>query len=396
MRRIVIVGASVAGLRAAEAIRAAGWAGHLVVVGREPQLPYSRPQVSKQLLLGKRSVAQARLPLGALDAEWMLGVEATDCDLDAGAVSLSDGRELVFDGLVVASGARPRVLSLPGAELDGVGYLRSSLDAEWLRSALRPGARLVVIGAGFIGGEVASAARKLGCEVVLVDPASAPLAALLGAEAAAELAALHRHNGVDLRMGRNVVAVRGVNRVDGVELDDGSAVPADAVLIAIGSVPNSEWLHSTGLDITDGLRCDAHCFAVGCDDRVVAAGDVARWPVPGLADGLATRVEHWAVAGDQGGAAGSALVMGRQLSAPFRPLLSVTSRQHGATLAILGRPSGAEQVATIVDDGGDKPRFVARYTDGAGRLVGAATLNANASLAGLRAALADADVAGAA
>lgn len=387
MQRIAIVGASIAGLRAAEAIRAAGWSGRLVVVGAEPHPPYSRPQVSKQLLLGVRSVADAHLPNSELDADWVLGASAISCDLDAGMLSLSDGREIGFDGLVAATGVRPRTLSVQGGELAGVGYLRTAHDADALRSLLRPESRLVILGAGFIGGEVASAARKLGCDVSLIDPAPAPLSALLGAPAAAQLAGLHRDNGVKLHMGRAATVVHGETGVRAVELDDGSVVPADAVLIAIGSVPNVEWLNSTGLDLSDGLLCDSHCFAIGSDDRVVAAGDLARWP--NRADGPAGRIEHWSVAGQHGAAAGTALVLGRDRCAPFWPFPSVTSRQHGASLAILGRPTAADQVETTVDSDGGKPRFVARYTDSSGQLVGAATLNANASLAALRSALLD-------
>ncbi|BBY88541.1 NAD(P)/FAD-dependent oxidoreductase [Mycolicibacterium tokaiense] len=382
MEHVVIAGASVAGLRAAEALRTSGWAGRLIIVGAEPYPPYSRPQVSKQLLTGQRTVAETRLPAGALDAEWILGVQVTTCDLGAGTVTLSDHRRLAFDGLVAATGVRPRRLPLPGHELSGVEYLRSADDAARLRARLQAGGRLAVIGAGFIGAEVASAARKLGCAVTVIDPAPAPMSAVLGDVAAGELAALHGAHDVDLRMGRCAVAVHGTAAAEAVELDDGAVIPVDAVLIAVGSVPNIEWLDASDLDLSDGILCDSRCFVVGSDDRIVAAGDVARWPVVG-SGGAAARVEHWSIAGEQGAAAGTALAVGRALSVPFESLLRVTSRQHGASLAILGRPAAAHQVDTTISSRPGKPRFVARYLDSSGRLVGAATLNANAELAAL-------------
>jgi 3-phenylpropionate/trans-cinnamate dioxygenase ferredoxin reductase component len=301
MRRLVIVGASLAGLRAAQAARKAGFDGGLVLVGEERHLPYTRPPLSKELLAGEHTVDHVQLPCDELGIEWRLGVPAARLDRGRRRVVLSDGDEVVYDRLILATGSRPRRWPGPGAELDGVHVLRDLDDALALRKAFDDRPRVAIVGAGFIGCEVAQTARKEGLEVTLIDIAATPMLPL-GPELGAWCAELHRDHGVDLRLGTGVVGLIGDGHVDAVELADGDRVSADIVLVGLGAVPNTEWLADSGLRLDPGLRCDATLTAVG-DPDVLGAGDIVAWPHP-LADGEAIRIEHWTVAAEQGQLAG--------------------------------------------------------------------------------------------
>ncbi|EKX68174.1 NAD(P)/FAD-dependent oxidoreductase, partial [Streptomyces ipomoeae] len=248
MNRILVVGASAAGLAAAETLRREGYTGTLTLVGDEPHAPYDRPPLSKQLLAAEWEADRLALrppsDLDGLDLDLCLGTAATGLDLTAREVRLADGSTVPYDGLVIATGVRPR--RLPG---EGAHVLRTLDDALALRDRLTPGRRLVVVGAGFLGAEAAAVAWRLGAEVTLLEPASVPLAHAVGEEVGAVLSRAHLDHGVDLRTGVTVTEVT----EDGVRLAGGEVVEADEVLVAVGSLPNTEWLTDSGLGIGDGV-----------------------------------------------------------------------------------------------------------------------------------------------
>jgi 3-phenylpropionate/trans-cinnamate dioxygenase ferredoxin reductase subunit len=273
-------------------------------------MPYNRPPLSKDAI----GVAfdPGRLPFrvakSAADVTWRIGESAVSADLKARTVTLADGAVLNWDGLVAATGVRSRRLSLPGPEA-GRHSIRTLADLAALRKDLDLARRIVVVGGGFIGCEVAAAARTRGLEVTVIEPEPLPLRRPLGDELAAALLRRHEAHGVRFRLGAVPVAFEGRDRVRAVTLADGTALDADLVVESVGSVANSEWLDGDGLDLTDGVACDERLRVLvggtGRDD-VVAAGDVARFPHPLLA-GCSRRIEHWTVAGDSGRHAGAAL-----------------------------------------------------------------------------------------
>ncbi|MFG1604848.1 NAD(P)/FAD-dependent oxidoreductase [Actinoplanes sp. NPDC049265] len=358
MNRIVVVGASAAGLTAAEALRRAGHAGPITMIGAEPEAPYDRPPLSKQFLSGAweadRLALRTKEHLDRLDLDLRLGTAATGLDLASRVVRLAGGEQAGFDGLIIATGVEPR--RLPG---QGGHVLRTRRDAEDLRGRLGPGRRLAVVGAGFLGAEAAAVARGLGCEVVLLDPAPAPLAHAVGEEVGRMLARVHREQGVDLRTGTGVAAV--TDR--GVLLPDGELVPADAVLVAIGSRPATGWLDGSGLDVTDGVVCDEYCAAA---PGVYAAGDVARWFNPLF--GAAMRVEHRTNAAEQGLAAAHNLLRPGDAK-PFAPVPYFWSDQYDLKIQAYGHLPGHDSVE-IAEGDLEQRRFLALYRR-AGRLVGA-------------------------
>jgi NADPH-dependent 2,4-dienoyl-CoA reductase/sulfur reductase-like enzyme len=375
---VVVAGASLAGVHAALGLRKEGFEGRLALVGAERHRPYDRPPLSKRFLL-TGDVATVELPvadeLDGLGVEWHLGVAATGLDLGRRAVALSDGRELAFDGLVVATGCAAR--QLPGAAaLVGVHTLRDLDDAGALVAALdaRPG-RVVVVGAGFIGLEVASTCRGRGLDVTVVDVAGAPIEHVLGAELGGVLAAVHRDHGVDLRLGTGVAGVdaapdgTGGERVQRVRLTDGTAVDADVVVVGIGVRPATEWLAGTGLALDDGVVCDATGLAA---PGVVAAGDVARWP-NALFDGELMRIEHWEHAVEMGGHVARTLLAGPGAAEPFAPVPWFWSDQYDRKLQLAGRPRPTDRVR-IVAGSLDERRFAALY-EREGRVVGVLGMN---------------------
>lgn len=370
LEQIVVVGASLAGLRAAETLRSEGFDGSLTIVGDEARRPYDRPPLSKQVLAGEwdaERVALAAGVEGALDARWELGVAATGLDLAVRQVHLSDDRRLDFDGLVIASGARPR--HLPGTEgRPGVHALRTLDDALAVRSALDAGAsRVVVVGAGFIGAEVAATCRARGVDVTLIEPLPAPLARVLGAEMGEVVAALHRSHGVDLRVGVGVSAIEGEGPVR-VSLTDGEVVEADIVVVGIGVIPNTAWLEGSGLVVDDGVLCDATTLAA---PGVVACGDVARWP-NGLYDEV-MRVEHWEHALDMAAHAARRLLDVDGPGEPFSPVPFFWSDQYDRKIQLAGRVRPTDEIAVVAGSIEDR-RFTALYGRD-GRVVGALTMN---------------------
>ncbi len=354
---VVVVGGSLAGLRTAQALRREGHTGPLVVLSEEPHWPpYDRPPLSKQVLVGSLEPEQVRLRVPAeVDADVRVGVRAVSLDLTQRSVLLDDGERLAYGGLVVATGASPR--RIPGTEgLGGIHVLRTIDDSLALRADLDGAQRVVVVGAGFIGCEVASSCRSLGLDVALVDVLPLPLAPL-GPRAGEIVRDLHAANGVELRLGTAVAGFDGNDRVQGVRLADGTTVDADVVVVGIGVVPNTGWLDGSGLELADGVVCDASCLAVGGDERVAAVGDVARWDHPRYGS---SRIEHWTNAGEQATHAAKALLHGPDAAGPFSPVPYFWSDQFGTKLQFLGSGGDGDEFAVIegsVKDG----RWVAAY-----------------------------------
>ena len=371
LESIVIVGASLAGLRAAETLRSEGFAGTITLVGDEPRRPYDRPPLSKQVLRGEWDAERIALPGGAneaLDLTWELGVAATGLDLGAQTIALADGRTLRYDGLVLACGAAPRMI--PGtADLPGVHALRTIDDAMAVHDALAAGAtRVLVVGAGFIGAEVAASCRGAGAHVTMVEPLPAPLARVLGAELGGVVADLHRDHGVDLRLDTGVSAmVHNGSEVE-VTLSDGAVVEADIVVVGIGVIPNTAWLEGSGLTIEDGIVCDATTLAA---PRVVACGDVARWP--NALYGEAMRVEHWEHALDMGAHAARRLLAGDGAGEPFLPVPFFWSDQYDRKIQLAGRVRPTDTTHLVAGSLEERKFCVLYGRDG--RVVGALTMN---------------------
>ncbi|CAL9284096.1 FAD-dependent oxidoreductase [Streptomyces olindensis] len=341
MRTVAVVGASLAGLSAARSLRKRGYDGRLVVIGDELHRPYDRPPLSKEFLVGTLGEAELALETDDEDlgADWLLGVRATGLDHARRAVRLGDGREVQADGVVIATGAAAR--TLPGSEgLAGVHTLRTLDDARALRDELLRGGRLVVIGGGFIGAEVASTASSLGLDVTVVEAARTPLAGPLGEAMGAIVSALHADHGVRLECGAGVKGLSGERRVDAVLLEDGRSVPADIVVVGVGARPNVEWLAGSGIALDDGVKC-------GADGRtslagVVAVGDCANWYDPRT--GRHRRVEHWTGARERPDAAVATLLAGGAVEpgAPRPPYF--WSDQYGVKIQFAGHATGADSV----------------------------------------------------
>ncbi|MFG3292165.1 NAD(P)/FAD-dependent oxidoreductase [Streptomyces sp. NPDC048179] len=374
--RIVVAGASMAGLRAAEQLRAAGWTGAITLVGDEPHMPYNRPPLSKEVLAGKAPFdSLAFRPRASVsDVEWRLGRKVVSADLDERTVRLDDGDALSYDGLVVSTGMRPRRLACPGPSA-GRHTVRTLDDAQGLREALiRPGARVVVVGAGFIGCEVAATAVALGvAEVTVVDPLPLPMGGPLGELLGRALLKRHEDRGVRFALGTGVAGFAGADRVTGVVLGDGSVLPADVVVESVGSVANTEWLDGNGLDLTDGVLTDAY-LRVGGRPDVVAVGDVARFPNARY-DGVPRRVEHWSIPTDTAKHAARTLV-GDAEPAPFAPLPTFWSDQHDFRLQSFGAPGLGQDDVRILDGDPDGDVLVGYHRDG--RLVGVVALGGQA------------------
>ena len=372
---IAVVGASLAGLRTAEALRRHGYQGELTLIGAEPHFPpYDRPPLSKAVLTGappERLRAPGEAELGA---KLRLGVAAVGLDLAARQVHLADGERLGFDGLVIATGVAPRQpAALRGAPPE-VFVLRTLEDALALRAALLRGPRVAVVGGGFIGCEIAAACRALGLEVTVVEADEQPLRRVLGPRMGRELAALHRDHGTALRTGTPVAGLRPGR----VLLADGTEVPADVVVVAIGCAPATGWLRGSGLDLTDGVLLDERCAAVGARG-VVAAGDVARWPHPLFGETL--RIEHWTNAVEQADAAARTLLAGPGGTAePYAAVPYFWSEQYGTKIHFVGRATGRPRV---VEGSPAERRFVAVWTR-AGVVCGALCVNRAGRLARYR------------
>jgi len=335
----------------AEAVRKAGFSGEVVVVGDEPHPPYNRPPLSKDALRTTPNVESLlfRMPRAARDVEWRLGVAVASADLSARTVTLADGEVLGWDGLVVATGLRPRRLSVPGPTA-GRHVVRTVEDATALRAALVAGSRLVIVGSGFIGCEVAATARALGVGVHLVAPETVPMERPLGAALGAAMQRRHQAAGVRFHLGTVPAEYLGDDAVEAVVLTDGTRLPADLVVEAVGCQPNVEWLDGYELDPGDGVACDARLRVEGRPD-VVACGDVARFPNV-LFDDRARRVEHWTMVTDTAKRAGGSL--GRWLTgqdedpASFAPIPSFWSDQYDLRLQSFGAVGlGGEDVRVL-------------------------------------------------
>jgi NADPH-dependent 2,4-dienoyl-CoA reductase/sulfur reductase-like enzyme len=380
--RIVIVGASLAGLRGAEALREEGFTGRLTIIGDEPHEPYDRPPLSKQVLKGWVPADHTKLPrMRKVDAEWRLGVAATALDRTKKVVRLADGDEVPFDRVLLATGVRSRKWPNPAeGALKGVHTLRTSDDAAELQAALAAAPRRVlIIGAGFIGSEVASVCRELGLAVTVAERASAPLAGPLGNVIGAIAAEMQRDAGVDLRTGVSVSALEGdaSGHVRRAHLSDGSVLEADVVLASLGSIRNVEWLEGAGLAAGYwGVGCDAGCRAFDVNgvvtDHIFVAGDIARSPHV-LFEYEFLSMEHWDNA-----------VLGAEIAAhnmlcdetDRRPHLLVPafwSGQFGVNIKSVGVPSFGDEI--VFTQGSVKDRRFAAAYGRRGRIVGAVTFN---------------------
>lgn len=330
----MVVGGNIAAVRALEELRAKGYSGKIDLVSEEERLPYDRPPLSKGGLV------EGDAPIEVLRREWFaenaitlhLGQRATGLDLGRRVVVLDD-EALPYDGLVIATGAHPRN---PWAdhELDGVVTLRTAEDGRALRDILHAVSGVVVIGAGFIGCEVASSARALGCSVTILESAPSPLMRAVGADAGRLLAALHEDHGVDLRCDATVTELGGRGRVEYVGTADGRRIPADAVVVGVGVVPSVEWLAGSGLRLTDGVVCDATLCAG--PPGVYAAGDVASWEHPRYGP---IRTEQWTTAALQGQRAAANLLAPDGTAEAFTPSPYLWSDQFGSRVQVLGLPS---------------------------------------------------------
>jgi NADPH-dependent 2,4-dienoyl-CoA reductase/sulfur reductase-like enzyme len=385
LQRIVVVGASLAGLRCVEALRREGFAGELVLAGAEPHAPYDRPPLSKQVLRGQwppeRTRLRADADLSALDLQLKLGVAATSLDAARRCVVLADGSELAYDGLVIATGAAPRRLAF-GHELPGVHVLRTLDDALALRAALAQQPRVCVIGAGFIGLEVAASCRELGLRVHVVEPMAWPLVTKLGPRMARLIAGMHVDRGVDLRCGESVAALEGDARLERVRLAGGSAFEADVAVVGVGVTPNVEWLRGSGIALGDGVVCDATC-ATSLPD-VVAVGDCARWPNPRF--GVEMRVEHWSNAVEMAAHAARRLLGGASFGEPFAPVPYFWSDQYDVKIQFAGVARSTDDVAFV--DGSEETRRGVVLYGHEGKLTGVLALGRPAQLVRYRTAIA--------
>jgi NADPH-dependent 2,4-dienoyl-CoA reductase/sulfur reductase-like enzyme len=380
--RIVIVGASLAGLRAAEALRKEGFRGHLTIIGDEPGEPYDRPPLSKQVLAGWVSANATKLPrMRDVDAEWRLGVAATGLDRVDGLVRLADGNVVEGDGLLIATGVRSRKWPNPDeAALEGVYTLRTSADAARLQAALAANPRRVlIIGSGFIGSEVASVCRDLGLEVTVAERGPAPLSGPLGGVIGRIAADMQRQAGVDLRTGVSVLAMEGdaSGHVRRVRLSDGSTLDVDVVVTSLGSIRNIEWLDGAGLAAGFwGLGCDAGCRAFDVNgvvtSRIFVAGDVARAPHV-LYDYEFLAMEHWdnAVLGAQ--VAAHNMVCAETDRWAHLMIPQFWSGQFGVNIKSVGVPSYGDEI--MFTQGSVKERRFAAAYGRRGRIVGAVTFN---------------------
>jgi 3-phenylpropionate/trans-cinnamate dioxygenase ferredoxin reductase subunit len=367
---IVIVGASVAGIRTAQGLRMNGCADAITLLGEELHHPYDKPPLSKQMIGTDGEYAAVPLltvdELAALDVDLRLGVRVTALDPREHVLTTADGAAVPYTELVIATGVTPRTLPFP--TVGGVHTVRTADDAIALRESLSRRPRVVVIGAGFIGAEFASAARGFGCPVAVVEMQDVPMAHILGPEIGDALAELHRAAGVEVLSGATVDHFESddAGAVTGVALADGRVVPADLVVVGIGARPATDWLIGSGLPIEDGVECDERLRVVGFPD-IHAAGDVARWPHAFY--GVPLRIEHWTNANEHA-AIVAADLLGKP--PPSAQLPYVWSDQYGHRIQIAGRP-GLGTLAVRQGDAQD--HLVAVYADADGTAVGAVVLD---------------------
>ena len=369
----VIVGASLGGAKAAEALRAAGYDGRIVLLGAETELPYERPPLSKGYLQGKAEretiYVHPREWYADADIDLRLGVTVTEIDRAAHEVVLADGSRIGYTKLLLTTGSSPRQLQVPGADLDGVLYLRSASDSDRIKALIGQAGRIAVIGAGWIGLEITAAAREAGVAVTVLETADLPLLRVLGSEVASVFAALHAEHGVDLRFGVQVAEITGSDgRADGVRLSDGTLIPADAVIVGVGITPNTELAATAGLDVDNGIRVDAQLRS--SDPDIYAAGDVASAFHPIL--GKHIRVEHWANALNQPQAAARAMA-GEQVSYERVPYFFSDQYDLGMEYSGYVEPDGYDEVVFRGDV--DRREFVAFWLGNGGRVLAGMNVN---------------------
>jgi 3-phenylpropionate/trans-cinnamate dioxygenase ferredoxin reductase component len=363
MDRVVIVGASLAGAKAAETLRAEGFRGSVTMVGAEHDLPYDRPPMSKGALKGEESYDSAILHpkqwYDEQDIELRLGHEVRRVDAAGHQVELDNGTALPYDRLLLATGSRVRTIPVPGADAEGVHYLRTMDDSQRLRKRLEDRPNVVVVGGGWIGLEVAAAARGYGATVTILEPQPTPLYGPLGPEVGQVYADLHTSNGVDLRTGEGVQEIRTEGgHVTGVVTSRDETVPADMVVVGVGVLPNVELATEAGLEVDDGVLCDQTLRT--SDPDVYAAGDIANWFNPLL--GRRVRVEHWANAHD-GGEAVARAMLGQDVVYDVVPFFFSDQYDTGMeyaghvprgvqpTVVTRGDVAGREFMAFWLDDG---------------------------------------------
>ena len=373
LRNIVVVGASLAGLRAVDALRRHGYGGSITWIGAEPELPYDRPPLSKQILRGEWEPARASLKANydAFGTDLRLGTRARALDLRDRTVALEGGARVPFDGLVIATGATPKTLR-GAAGLSGVFTLRTLGDALEIKRALEACPRVAVIGAGFIGLEVAASCRMLGLDVTVLEALDTPLAAAIGRRMGDAIAEMHRERGVHLRTGVMVQGFEGSGRVSALRLSDGTVEPADLVIVGVGVTPETGWLEGSGLALGDGVLCDERCAASA--EGVVACGDVARFK---RSNGDTARIEHWTNAVEQAAAAVARLLDGPK-APPFSSVPYFWSDQYDAKIQFAG--SAAPDDAIRIVEGSVAERNLVAHYGRAGRLTGVLTVNKPAAL----------------
>ncbi|MFG2039838.1 NAD(P)/FAD-dependent oxidoreductase [Dactylosporangium sp. NPDC048998] len=345
---VVVVGASLSGLRTVQALRRRGYDEPITLIGDERERPYDRPPLSKEFMAAPDASAPYLTADGELEGlgiELLLGRRATGLDPARRRVALAGGDTVPYETLVVATGATARRLAVPGADLGGVHCLRTLDDARALRRALDRTPRVVVVGGGFIGAEFASAARERGLDVTMIEREPAPFALSLGGQVGTALSRIVQDCGVAVRTGVSVVAAHGNGHVESIALSDGSRVDADLVLLGVGVAPATAWLEGSGVAVSDGVRCDAQLRSVSTPN-VYAAGDVAAWPHPGL--GREVRIEHWTNANEHadvvaGGITGDAVTAA---AVPY-----VWSDQFGRRLQVVGRSAAGDNVQLVEANG---------------------------------------------
>ena len=351
------------GLRTAEALRRFGYAGAITVIGAEVWAPYNRPPLSKEVLanvVSHQAVAFEQRSATS-DVNWVLGTRAIALDAQHNTVTDENGAVHPYSALVIATGLRPRRLNLPNGELIGRHFLRTLDDAIDLRAVLVPGANVVIAGSGFVGCEVAATASKLGCAVTVIGRDSHPMLRPLGFELAAEMQRRHEAQGVKFLMHRGVDDLLGDSRVKGVMLDDGSLLPCDVFVEAVGSTTNVEWLEGNNLDLNDGVLVDNSMRVIRLNseplDNVYAIGDVARFANL-LFDDVARRVEHWNIPTDTGKRAAAVIAAQRTgsenwpgiLDEPFKPVPSFWSDQYDVHLLAFGSLALADRAELVAGE----------------------------------------------
>jgi NADPH-dependent 2,4-dienoyl-CoA reductase/sulfur reductase-like enzyme len=364
----LIVGASLCGAKAAETLRGEGFGGPVILLGSETERPYERPPLSKGYLLGKedKSVIYVHEEgwYAEQDVDLRLGVTVTSVDPDGRTVTTADGQNVGYDRLLLATGASPRRLNIPGADREGVLYLRTVADSERLAAAFRGGGRVVTVGAGWIGLEAAAAAREAGCEVTVIEPEPTALYRALGSELGEMFADLHREHGVEFRFGESVSEVRGpAGQVGEAVTSSGATLPADIVVVGVGAVPNTGLAADAGLEISNGVVTDAALRT--SDSGIYAAGDLANSYHPLL--GRRVRVEHWANALNSGPAAARSM-LGQDVT--YNPVPYFYSDQYDLGMEAAGLPEPGRYDQVLYR--GDRPgrEFIAFWLAGGSVVAG--------------------------